>query len=301
MFAGALLLMAAPALAQSGQSTGRGRAVVTVLAKHSELTPQVSQQDVSVKVDGNASSVTGWTPFKGADDGLELVLLIDGGARNLGRQFDEITHFVQGLGPHTKIAVGYMENGRAVLASPLTADHAKVVAELHLPVGPSSSPYFSLSDLAHNWPSRDHRVRREVILLSDGIDPYQVRFDPEDLYVEAAIKDSIRAGLVVYTIYWRNRNGIDEDSMIVNGGQSFLNMLSEATGGHSYWDGTGNPVTFESYFADLVRRFNSQYDLEFTARQGGKPEIKGMKLNVQGLGMKVDAPRQVFVGRPAAE
>src|SRR5208337_4227060 len=131
--------------------------------------------------------------------------LIDGAANNLGRQFDEIKQFVDSLGPHTKIAVGYMENGRAVISGPLTSDHKQALSGLHLPGGPHTNPYFSLSDLAQNWPSRDLKVRREVILLSDGIDLNNQRFDPEDPYVQSAIRDSVRAGLVVYPIYWRSR------------------------------------------------------------------------------------------------
>ena len=83
------------------------------------------------------------------------MVLIDGGARNLGREFEEIKQFILGLRPDTKAAVGTMENGRAVLASPLSADHARVVSEIHLPAAGSSNPYFSLSDLAQHWPSQD--------------------------------------------------------------------------------------------------------------------------------------------------
>jgi len=100
--------MVASAFAQSGDATGQGRAVITIFAKHSEMTPNISQQDVSAKADGKDAGVTGWTPLRGVNGGLELVVLIDGGANNLGRQFDEIKQFIQGLHPDTKAAVGYM-------------------------------------------------------------------------------------------------------------------------------------------------------------------------------------------------
>ena len=121
-----ILLLAMPVLAQTENVTGEGRAVITVFAKHGEMAPSISLQDVTAKVNGKDVGVKGWTPLTGAHDGLELVVLIDGGARNLGRQFDDIKQFIQGLRPGTKAAVGYMENGRAVLASPLSADHAQI-------------------------------------------------------------------------------------------------------------------------------------------------------------------------------
>lgn len=289
------LVIVGQCFAQSEKDMGEGRAVVTLFTKHSEVEPNVAQADVSAKVSGKDAAITGWAPFKGADDALELVVLIDDGARNLGRQFDEIKQFVQNLGPHSKIAIAYMENGRAVLAGPLTTDHQQALSQLRLPAGPISNPYFSLSDLAQRWPSRDGAARREVLLLSDGVDPNNRRFDPDDLYVQTAINDSVRAGLVVYSIYWRSRFDESEPSGAVNGGQSLLNEIADATGGNNYWMGNENPVSFQPFFQDLMRRFANQYQLKFAARLDRKPTIQTLKLKVEGLSLQVIAPQQVFV------
>ena len=291
------LPLAAQALAQGGD----GRAVVTIFAKHTEVAPTVTRQDVGVKVNGKDSTVTGWAQFKSADDRLELVLLIDGNARNMGRQFDEIAHFIQSLGPAAKVAFGTMQNGNAVLDGPLSADHKQVVSELHLPIGASTGPYFSLSDLAKRWPSNDPRARREVVLFSDGVDPSNRRFDADDPYVEAAIEDSARAGLVVYTIYWRSGFAGGSNSLVLNGGQSLMNEVADATGGFSYQMGTDNPVTFQPFFDDLLRRFANQYALEFSARPDRKPAVETLKLKVEGLGLQVTSPRQVFVSAAGPE
>jgi hypothetical protein len=290
-----VLFIATQAFAQSGQ----GRAIITVLAKHSEVAPTIAQSDVSAKANGKGAEITGWAPFKGADDNLELVLLIDSGARNLGRQFDEIKQFVQALGPHSKIAIGYMQNGHTAMAGPLSLDRNQAMSELHLPVGPTTNPYFALSDLAQNWPSRDRNVRREVIMLSSGIDPENRRFDPDDPYVQSAVRDAVQAGLVVYTICWRNSSDGGDNSLAVNGGQSLLTQLGDATGGYNYWTGTGNPVTFQPYFDDLMKRFASQYGLEFTAKLDRKPAVETFKLKIEGIGLQVTAPQQVFVFKPA--
>jgi hypothetical protein len=237
--------------------------------------------------------VTGWTPLRGANGGLEMVVLIDGGAHNLGRQFDEIKQFIQGLRPDTKAAVGYMENGRAFMASPLSADHAQVVSEIHLPATPSSSPYFSLSDLAQHWPSQARGVRREVVLICDGIDPENPHYDPSDLYVAAAIADSVRAGLVVHTIYWQSRSLGDNST----DGQSLMAMVTQATGGNGYWTGTDNPVSFQPYFEDLARRLDNQYELDFAAKLDRKPAVESFKFKVTGMALEVASPQQVYVDR----
>ena len=277
------------------QATGQGRAIITVLVRHNEVAPNLTQQEVSARINGKDADVTGWTPFKGADDSLELIVMIDGGARNLGRQMDEITAFLRAQGPRTKIAVGYMQNGHTALSAPLSLDHNQAVSSLHLPIGGTTSPYFSLSDLAQHWPSQDRNARREVVMLTDGVDPENRRFDPDDLYVQSAMRDSVRAGLVVYTVYWANRTERDDSGITVNGGQGLLNLLSDATGGYSYWFGTGNPVSFKPYFDDLQFRFANQYALEFAAPLAHKPIVESLKLKVDALGIQVTAPQQVYV------
>jgi hypothetical protein len=210
--------------------------------------------------------------------------------------------FLESLGPHTRAAVGYMQNGTVALAGPLSADHHQLVSELHLPAGPTTNPYFSLSELAQHWPSQDRNTRREVLMLSGGVDPEGRRFDPDDPYVESAVRDSVRAGLVIYSIYWQSGPDAGEGgSLTTEGGQSHLAQLTDATGGFSYWNGAGNPVSFLSYFEDLNKRFANQYALVFSAHLSGKPTNETLKLKVEGLGLQVTAPSQVFVSPGAAQ
>ena len=105
-------------------------------------------------------------------------------------------------------------------------------------------------------------------MITDGVDDYERRYDPEDPYVEAAINDSVRAHLVVYSIYWRDQGRFDRTGYAANDGQNLLAQLTQVTGGNSYWRGDGNPVNFEPYFADIDRRIDNQYELDFTAPMG---------------------------------
>jgi hypothetical protein len=297
-------LLAAPAFSQSDALQGQGKAVVTVLPKTDGAVPSsVTGQDLSVKVDGKPARVTSWKPFQSPENSLELVLLIDGSARSaLGSQFDSIKSFVKSLPPNTKAAIAYMQNGSAIFSGPLSADHAEVLRGLHLPAGSpgsSASPYFCLSDLAKHWPSEDHDARREVVMVTDGIDPYHMRFDPEDPYLQAAIADSVRARLVVYSIYWQGKGNSSSSSYLSNAGQNLLAMVSEATGGKNFGVGMGNPVSFQPFLDELTRRFRNQYELGFASSLNGKPQIKSMKLKLSAPGMEIDSPGQVMV-YPAA-
>lgn len=293
------LLVAGPALAQD-RNQGQGQAVITVLPAHNgEMAANLSQQDLSIKVNGKESTITNWMPLRGANDRLELVVLIDSGARtSLDLQLGEIASFIKTLPPNAKVAVAYMENGAARLAGPLSTDHEQATKGLHISAGlpgGDASPYFCLSDLAKRWPSNDRGARREVVMITDGVDYYDRRYDPDDPYMQAAITDSVRAGLVVYSIYYQNKGRLDRTMYENNAGQNLILQVTQATGGNSYWEGIGNPVTFQPYFQDLQRRLQNQYELSFTAPLKDKPEVENLKLKVSGIAGKVEAPQQVYV------
>jgi hypothetical protein len=76
--------------------------------------------------------------------------------------------------------------------------------------------------------------------------------------------------------------------------------VSDATGGTSYWEGSGNPVSFEPFFQDLRRRLQNQYALRFAARLEGQPGVESLKVHV-GVAGKVSAPQQVYVGRAGGD
>ena len=300
LVAGALIL-AAPAFPQN-ENQGQGQAVVTVLPAHDEAAPaSLSQQDLAIKVNGKDSVITNWIPLRGQNDGLELVVLIDGAARtSLSNQLGDVSAFINNLPPTAKVSVAYMENGAAMLTGPLTTNHAQAVKGLHIPNGVpgiSASPYFCLSNLAQRWPSNDRGARRVVVMITDGVDYYNPRYDPEDPYMQAAVNDSVRAGLVVYSIYWQNQGRFDRTFYATNAGQNLLLEVTQATGGNSYWEGFGNPVSFQPFFKDLNRRLQNQYEVSFTAPLKGKPDVANMKLKVNGVSGKVDAPQQVYVAR----
>lgn len=287
-----------PAVARA--QSGQGQAIVTILPKSDgDAKVNVAPQNLKLKVNGKEATVSSFAPARGEQNPVELVILMDSSARSsIGTQMSEIESFVKEMPRNTKIAIGYMDSGRAVLKAPLSNDPAEVLQSLHLPgglAGQSGSPYFCLSDLAKHWPSQDAKARREVLMITDGVDYYNLRYDPEDPYVLAAITDSAKAGLVVNSIYWLNQGRVDRSGYENNAGQNLLLEVTQATGGESFWEGMGNPVSFDPYFKELRQRFEHQYLLTFTANLKGKPDVEHMDLKVSGVSAKVSSPQQVFV------
>jgi hypothetical protein len=304
LFAAASLLAATLTFAAEPKQEVPASTVVTILPEN-EMPGGIPQDAVHLKLDGKGSTITSLTPLRDPQSKVEMVVLIDGGARtSLGLQMNDVVKFIESQRPDTKVAVAYMMNGRAAFGGPLTTDHESVLRDLHLTsgrgeAGISGSPYFCLSDLAKNWPSSDAHARREVVMITDGVDYYDMRYDPEDPYVQTAMDDAVRARLAVYAIYWTSGDRFDRTNYGAGTGQNLLAQITQGTGGVSYWEGTGNPVSFVPYFADIDRRLNNQYELDFMTAVGDKPQMQSIKLTISAHA-KVNAPQEVYV-HPGAE
>jgi hypothetical protein len=284
------------------EQNAQEQVVVTVLPKKGiASSANILQQDLQLKIGGKESDITGWMPLREHNSNLEMVILIDSSARtSLGLQFGEIAGFIRTLSPDVKVGIGYMNAGRAVMAGPLSTNHDKVANDLRItgaPAGSNASPYFCLSDLAKQWPSTDHSARREVVLITDGVDNYGERLDLNDQYVKTAIDDSIRAGLVVFSIFWPNRGYTDGSGSESFDGQNLLSQVTQATGGYSYWMGRSQPVSLNPYFDDIAWRLKNQYLLSFRSLLKGKPQVRTIELKVKNSAAEVYAPKRVFISR----
>jgi hypothetical protein len=191
-----------------------------------------------------------------------------------------------------------MRNGAPNLAQNFTSDHAQAVKSLRLPsgtAGSNGSPYFCLSDLVKHWPGGDSNVRREVIMVTDGIDRYSGgRYDPEDPYVQAATSDAQKAGVIVYSIYYRGAGRLDRNFMVTDGGQNYLTQVSDSTGGKVYLEGFGNPVSFAPFLSDIQRKLQNQYELSFVST--AKPGLQAIRVKTSQPNTNLEYPSRVPVG-----
>jgi hypothetical protein len=295
--------MVVPLAAQNGMPT---QTVVTVTSKNRAEISSLTAQQLEVTLAGKSSPVSALVPLRGDKAALQIVVLIDNSARaGLSLQFADLKHFIQKLPEGAEVGVSYMQNGRAVTEQNITADRNLAANALHIPsgsVGDNGSPYFCLSNLVKNWPSGDtssanHPIRREVLMITDGVDLYYGRgYDPNDPYVQSAIADAQKAGVLVYSIFYRDTGRFDNSQWTQAGAQSYLLQVSQGTGGHAYWQGFGNPVSFEPFLDDLNTRLENQYELGLIARPSSKTELQSLKVKTTVSGISVDAPQKVLVG-----
>jgi hypothetical protein len=273
--------------------------VVSAEPKHGNQFPTITQQDVLVYQGHDRRPVTNWVPATGDRAGLELAILIDDSAGfSFGSQMEEIRAFITEQPPTTLIAVGYMRNGTVSLTQNLTQDHAAAAKSLRLPeglAGAEASPYFSLQDFIKKWPSNPAIPRREVLMITSGIDTFYGG-GSQDPYLDEAIKDAQCAGVVVFSIYTPDAGHFGHTYWRIYWGQNYLAQLSEETGGESYYFlGAQAPVAFQPYLNEMSSRLAHQFLLTFLAKSENKAGTEPVKVSTEIRDVDLVAPDKVCV------
>jgi hypothetical protein len=304
-YAALALLFSAASLAVVAQenpsSTGVPvRMLVSVEARHGSGVPVINREDVIVHQGRDRAKVTDWVPAQGDHAELELVILIDDSSgSSVGTQLEDIRQFILAQPATAKIGVAYMQNGTAKVIQDLTSDHTQVAKALRLPLGiagVNASPYFSLGDLIKRWP--EGTARREVLLISDGIDRYWGS-GPGDPYVESVIEQAQRAGIVVFAIYTPGMGHVGHSYFRTWWGQIYLSQVADETGGEAYYiDFHGPAVAFTPYLENLAQRLTHQFWLTFLAKPEKKAAMQRVKLTTEVPNAELVSADKVYV--PAA-
>ncbi|HWW97939.1 MAG TPA: hypothetical protein VNY74_09580 [Edaphobacter sp.] len=303
----ALALPGITALAQQEGSTPT-QALVAFDSK-SPVSP--TAKDVTLKVDNRNTALLNLAPIP--PNGAQVALLIDDGLRtSIGSELNNLKAFLTSLPQGTEVFVGFMQNGRVVSANDMTGfttNRAAAAQSLRLPLGlpgASASPYFCLSDFVKNWPSNaenqsglssqqpTHKARI-VLMITNGVDPYNGSTsitNQDSPYVASAIADAQRAGVPVYSIYYsdagfrRNRGSFS--------GQSYLLQVAQETGGETYYQGTGSPVSLVPFLKQFQNALAETYVATFPVE--GNKKMVSLKLSTTLPKTKINAPQEVRPG-----
>jgi hypothetical protein len=300
----AVWVYAVPGISAQETPAGNGvpaHMVVTVEPHHGNDVLEVKREDVMVYEGKDRDTVTQWIPAQGEHAALELFILLDDGSDvSLGPQLQDLRKFINAQPASAKIGIAYMQNGIAKIEQNLTIDHAQAAKALRLPMGvrgANGSPYFSLTDLIKRWP--ESAARREVLMVSDGIDLYYGTGDMLDPYLDEAIENAQRAGILVSAIYTPGVGHFGHSYWQTYWGQLYLAQLADRTGGEAYYIGfNGPPVSFTPYLDDLGHRLSHQYFLEFLAKPPKKPGLQPVKLRTEVSNVDLISADRVWVAPP---
>jgi hypothetical protein len=294
-------LIALPSLYAHPPSSENGepvQMVVTAEAHDGAKIPVINSTGVMVYEGKVRDQIAEWIAAEGDHASLEFFVLIDDSSSSeLSTQFGDIKKFIAEQPSTTKIGIAYMQNGIAEIAQNLTSDHDKAIKAIRLPLGyygANASPYFSLSDLVKKWPQDS--ARHEVLMITNGYDPYYGIGDLLDPYLDAAIEDAQRGGVIVSAIYQPGAGHIGHSYWLNYWGQMYLAKLTEDTGGEAYYIGfTGPAPDFNPYLKDISKRLNHQYILGFIPEPQKKGGMRPVKVKTELHNVDVIAASRVYV------
>jgi hypothetical protein len=289
--------------------------VITDMAVRSDSElPRLRQDEVKVKQGKTFLQVTQLIPAQGDNTALQLMILIDDTLNPVvGGNLNDLKEFINAQPSSTVIGIGYMSNAGVNLVQNFTADHELAVKAVRLPRGAFStmdSPYLSLISLVKGWPQQ--KVRREVLMLSDGIDrlrgetPTASRLGPNlgSVYhsmptmstdATSASEISQRYNVIVYSLYATGVGRAGRSSWDLQLGLSGLSKIADETGGECYSLGTANVVSFKPYLEQFQRALDNQYYLVFRAIPKKSAGLQRFNILTEVSNSEIAAPDNVWV------
>ncbi len=271
--------------------------LVSLEAKRGKTIPPVEPQDIVVSQGKDKRPVTRLVPAGEAP--MQLMLLIDDSARaTFDTEIGTLKQFVNSLPSNTEVAIAYMRNGIAAITQNFTSDHTAAANAIRISLGAGGadvSPYDSLTDAIKKWPDMGGQQRKEVIMISSGLENLGGGYYPDNPYVNAGIQSAQKAGVVVYTIYDPSVGHFGHSFWRNSWGQNFLSQLSDETGGEFYGIGFGSPVSFQPFLEQILSQMRNQYLLTFEARPENKSGLQPIKVAVINKDASIAAPDKVFI------
>jgi len=276
----------------------QSRVLVSVEPRHGKQVPAVRKEDVTITQGKQRDKVLAWQSVLSPEVGAQVFVLIDDllSSSEMGSKLNDIRDFISAQPVSVLVGIAYMRNGTALVAQNPTSEHALAAKALRLSIGDggsSPSPYFALQDLLKRWPQSNSA--REVIMITDGIDRFWDGVGLDDPYLNSAIEEAQRGGVVVNALYARGGGHFGHSPWMINWGQNYLSEMADATGGEAYYVGNDTPPSFRPYFTDLTERISHQFLLTFEAQPGKKSGFERIKLSTEVPNVELVTQRQVYV------
>jgi hypothetical protein len=327
-----LAMVAGIAYSQAKPSTVQVHMVITdeALNDNAEL-PILSAENVQVKQGKNVLKIDQVIPARDINAALQLFILIDDTCdTGIGNNLNDLRDFINAQAASTMVGVAYMSNATIQITQNLTVDHAAASKAVRLPRGTVStmdSPYLSLISLVKSWPVQ--KVRREVLMVSDGIDRLRGDENSASAFPDASVAFpssgrqartpgpavattmpsisadadtastvSQRAGVIVHSVYSPGVGRLGRNAWEAQLGQSGVAKITDETGGEYFALGTQNPVSFKPYLDRLQKLFDNQYFLVFQAVPKKKEGLQRVRISTEAPNAEIASANNVWV--PAA-
>lgn len=249
---------------------------ITIKPKQKRLSEELRVVDLAVREDGqqrqNLSIRTA------TNSPLSLAILIqDDLVSSIGNEIKPLSEFILGLPEGSRVLIGTLGVGSLRVRQKFTKDLGKAASALRVPLGsPAAAPYNPYVEVIEALRRFDSQPvgRRAILLVSDGVDVSRgvVESSPaQSVDLQRAITESQRHGVAVYSFYapTAGLTAINSSFLAANG-QGSLNRLSDETGGKAFFQGTGQPVSFDPFIKELDETLYRQIALTFLSTSENK-------------------------------
>ena len=207
----------------------------------------------------------------GLDTPITVAILIqDDVVTSINNEIATIKDFVNHLPRESRVLVGYIRSGSLEVRQTFTADRERAAKALRIPIGSATAapynPYVEILEGLRRFEATP-KGRRALLVVSDGLDisrGLDSSQPSQSVDLQRAIKEAQRQGVAVYSFYAPSvtSNAIN-NIRLISDGQSSLQRLADETGGRAFFQGTGTPVSFDSYLKDLAGAFSRQIALTY--------------------------------------
>lgn len=248
---------------------------ITINSRQVEPETELQNIDLTVNEDGDPQTILSIRGV-GTNSPITLAVLIQEDlVPSVGNEIKSLAEFITGLPRGSRVMIGYLRTGSLQVKQKFTNDLEKAAKALRPPSGFASAgpynPYVEVIEALRKFDSQP-LGRRAILLVSDGLDisrGVDSSSPTQSVDLQRAVNESQRRGVAIYGFYAPTIVASTNPSLIANA-QSSLLRLSNETGGHAFFQGTGAPVSFDPFIRELDVSLDKQLALTFLSTHAKK-------------------------------
>lgn len=255
----------------TGAHSGPGKPVtipLTIRLRETQSETEMQNIDLTISEDGEPQSIVSIRGL-GTSAPITLAVLIQEDLDPVIKtDMKTISDFVSGLPRGSRVMVGYLRTGSLQVKQKFTTDLEKAGSAIRPPLGILGTgpynPYIEVVEALKRFDSQP-LGRRAILLLSDGLDTSRgidSSSPTQSIDLQRAINESQKRSLAVYGFFVPSVGSVG-NSLLVGNAQSSLLKLSDESGGHAFFQGTGAPVSFQPFVKELNTLLDRQAAVTF--------------------------------------
>ena len=248
---------------------------IRINSRQLESENELQNIDLTVNEDGDPQTILSLRGV-GTNSPITLAVLIqDDLVPSVSNEIKAIGDFIRNLPRGSRVMIGYLRTGSLQVKQKFTNDLEKAAKALRPPTGFANSgpynPYVEVIEALKKFESQP-LGRRAILLVSDGLDisrGVDSSAPTQSIDLQRAVNESQRRSVAIYGFY-APTVAASANSLLAANAQSSLLRLSNETGGHAFFQGTGVPVSFDPFLRELAVSLEKQIALTFLSTHVSK-------------------------------